>query len=162
MASEPHLLIVWHSRTGASAAMARAAFDGAGEGARLLRADEAGADDLLAASAYLFVCPENLATMSGLMKEFFDRTYYDVLGRIEGRGYASIIAAGSDGEGAQRQLDRIATGWRLRRVAEPLIVNFAAQTPEAIAATKQVPSRTLETCHDIGQAMAEGVRLGLF
>lgn len=110
MSQAPHLLIVWHSRTGASEAMARAACAGAGgEGdgqAQLRRADAASADDLLAASAYLFVCPENLGTMSGLMKEFFDRTYYDLLGRIEGRAYASIIAAGSDGAGAQRQLDR--------------------------------------------------------
>lgn len=162
MASPPHLLIVWHSRTGASAAMARAAFAGAGEGTRLLRADEAGADDLLAASAYLFVCPENLATMSGLMKEFFDRTYYDALGRIEGRAFASIIAAGSDGEGAQRQLDRIVTGWRLRRVAEPMIVNFAAQTPAAIAAPKQVSEAVRQSCHDLGESLGEGVRMGLF
>lgn len=166
MEQAPHLLIVWHSRTGASEAMARAAFAGAGgqtDGrARLLRADEAGADDLLAASAYLFVCPENLATMSGLMKEFFDRTYYDVLGRIAGRSYASIIAAGSDGEGAQRQLDRIMTGWRLRRVADPMIVNFAAQTPEAIAAPKQVPAKVLKTCYDLGQALGEGAALGVF
>lgn len=157
-----HLLIIWHSRTGASEAMARAAFAGAGAGARLLRADAAAADDVLAASAYLFVCPENLGAMSGLMKEFFDRTYYDALGPIAGRGYASIIAAGSDGAGAARQLDRIVTGWRLRRVAEPLIVNFAAQTPETIAAAKQVPHKTLKTCHDLGQALAEGTMLGLF
>ncbi len=163
MAQAPHLLIVWHSRTGASEAIARAAFAGAGaETARLLRADEAGAADLLAASTYLFVCPENLGTMSGLMKEFFDRTYYDTLGRIEGRGYASIIAAGSDGAGAQAQLERIVTGWRLRRVAEPMIVNCAAQTPEAITAPKQVPDKVLKTCHDLGQALGEGTRLGLF
>jgi multimeric flavodoxin WrbA len=166
MGQSPHLLIVWHSRTGASEAMARAAYAGAGgEGdgcAQLRRADAASADDLLAASVYLFVCPENLGTMSGLMKEFFDRTYYDLLGRIEGRAYASIIAAGSDGEGAQRQLDRITTGWRLRRVADPMIVNFAAQTPEAIAAPKQVPGKVLKTCRDLGQALAEGAALGMF
>lgn len=164
MVSGAHLLIVWHSRTGASEAMARAAFAGAGEGesARLLRADQAQADDVLAASAYLFVCPENLATMSGLMKEFFDRTYYDLLGRIEGRAFASIIAAGSDGAGALRQIDRIATGLRLRRVAEPMIVTFAAQTPEAIAAPKHVPDQTLKECRDLGEALSEGLRIGVF
>lgn len=142
--------------------MARAACAGTGAGARLLRADQAGAADVLGASAYLFVCPENLGTMSGLMKEFFDRTYYDALGRIEGRAYATIIAAGSDGTGAQRQLDRIVTGWRLRRVADGIIINFAAQTPEAIAAPKQVSDKALKQCHDLGGALAEGVRLGLF
>jgi NAD(P)H-dependent FMN reductase len=162
MSVEPRLLIVWHSRTGASAALARAAADGAGAAAWLVAAPQAEPDMLLAADGYLFCCPENLATMSGLMKEMFDRAYYPVLGQIEGRPYATIIAAGSDGQGAQRQIDRIATGWRLRRVAEPLIVGLAAQTPEAIAAPKTVPAAALEQARDMGAAMAEGLRLGLF
>jgi hypothetical protein len=157
----PHLLIAWHSRTGASAAMAEAAAAGA-QNARLIRADGVTGADLLAAAGYLFVCPENLASMSGLMKEMFDSTYYAVLGRIEGRPYATIIAAGSDGAGAQRQIDRIATGWRLRRVADPLIVNFAAQSPEAIAASKQVPDKVLKQCRELGSALAEGLCQGIF
>lgn len=162
MDAEPRLLIVWHSRTGASEALARAAAEGAGAAAWLVRAEAAEPDMLLAADGYLFCCPENLATMSGMMKEMFDRAYYPVLGRIEGRPYATIIAAGSDGEGAQRQIDRIATGWRLRRVAEPLIVGLAAQTPEAIAAPKRLPASALQQACDTGAAMAEGLRLRLF
>jgi multimeric flavodoxin WrbA len=80
--------------------MAQAAHDGAGLGALLLRAEDARANDLLAAAGYLFVCPENLASMTGAMKEFFDRCYYPLLGRIEGRAYATVISAGSDGRGA--------------------------------------------------------------
>ena len=158
------LLIVWHSRTGAARAMAHAAHDGAaaaGE-ALLLRADEAAPEHLLAAGGYLFACPENLATMSGAMKEFFDRCYYPVLGRIEGRPFATLIAAGSDGRGAQAQIDRIATGWRLRRVAEPLIVKTAAQTPDAIAAAKVVAPEVLATCRDLGAALGEGLAQGIF
>ena len=162
MSEEPRLLIVWHSRTGASAAMARAAAEGAGAAAQLVAAADAAPDLLLAADGYIFACPENLGSMSGMMKEMFDRAYYPVLGRIEGRPYATLIAAGSDGEGAQRQIDRIATGWRLRRVAEPLIVNLAAQTPEAIAAPKQVPAEALKQCRQTGAALAEGLRLGVF
>ncbi len=130
--------------------------------AELLAADAVSDGDLLRAAGYLFVCPENLASMSGAMKEMFDRNYYPVLGRIEGRPYASIIAAGSDGEGAQRQLDRIATGWRLKRVADPLIVNFQAQTPEAILAEKEVPDKALKACREIGCSLAEGLKLGVF
>jgi len=162
MPAEPRLLIVWHSRTGASAALARAAAQGAGEAGWLAAAAEATPAMLLAAKGYVFCCPENLASMSGTMKEMFDRAYYPVLGRIEGRPYATIIAAGSDGESAQRQIDRIATGWRLRRVAEPLIVNLAAQTPEAIAAPKTVPEAALVKARDTGAVLAEGLRLGLF
>ena len=144
--------------------MAEAAWQGAlGEGeARLIAAETAEPGDLLGAQGYVFACPENLATMSGAMKEFFDRCYYPLLGRIEGRAYATLIAAGSDGSGAQRQLDRIATGWRLRRVAEPVIVNTAAQTPDAILAPKSLAASDLALCHALGQALAAGLAMGAF
>ena len=156
------LLIAWHSRTGASQALAQAAFDGASDSALIMRADTVEPDDVLAAGGYLFVCPENLGSMSGLMKEMFDRCYYPVLGRAEGRAFATIIAAGSDGEGAQRQLDRIATGWRLRRVADPLIVNLRAQEPASILAPKTVPQDALALARAMGEAMAEGLAAGIF
>ena len=157
-------LIVWHSRTGAACAMAKAALRGAmGEGeARAVPAAEAVPDDLLGAQGYLFVCPENLGTMSGAMKEFFDRCYYPLLGRIEGRAFATAIAAGSDGSGAERQIERIVTGWRLRRIAEGLIVNLGAQTPEEIRAAKVVPPPALQKCHDLGQSFGAGLAMGAF
>jgi multimeric flavodoxin WrbA len=156
------LAIIWHSRTGAARAMAGAAFSAAGHGAHLLRAEEVTAAKLLAARGYLFICPENLAGMTGAMKEMFDRCYYPLLGQVEGRPYATGIAAGSDGRGAQAQIDRIATGWRLRRVAEPLIVNLGAQTPEAILADKVMPEHELDRCRELGEAFAEGLRQGIF
>ena len=156
------LLIVWHSRTGASQALAQAAKAAAGKLAQLIAAEAAGPDDLLAARGYLFVCPENLGTMSGVMKELFDRCYYPLLGRIEGRPYASIIAAGSDGHGAQAQLDRIVTGWRLRRVAPPIIAMTHAQSPEEIMASKTVPPAILAQAAELGVGLAEGLELGIF
>ena len=158
------LLIVYHSRTGGSRQMAEAAAEAArAEGnATLKRADQAGPDDLLAASGYIFCCPENLAAVAGVMKDFFDRCYYPVLGRIEGRPYGQMICAGSDGENAARQIKRIATGWRLREVQEPLIVCTHAQTPEAILAEKTIPEEDLARCRDLGAAMTAGLALGVF
>lgn len=156
------LAIIWHSRTGAARALAEAAKAAGGDGARLIPAEVAQPEDLLAAQGYLFVCPENLGSMSGAMKEFFDRCYYPLLGRIEGRSYATIIAAGSDGHGAQAQLDRIVTGWRLRRVADPLIVNLDAQTPEAILAPKAVPGDALAAAGMLGEGLTEGLVTGIF
>lgn len=156
------LLIVWHSRTGAAEALAEAAAQGAGSRARLKPAQDCGPDDLLAAAGYLFVCPENLGSMSGVMKDMFDRCYYPLLGRIEGHAYATLIAAGSDGQGTQRQIDRIVTGWRLRRVAEPQIVNLGAQSPVEILATKRVATTDLEAATNLGEALATGLELGLF
>lgn len=158
------LVIIYHSRTGGSRQMAEAAFDAARSetDARLLTADEATPDDLLDASGYLFCAPENLAALSGAMKEFFDRCYYPLLGRIEGRAYAQMICAGSDGTNAARQLARIATGWRLRAVQEPLIIGTHAQTPEAILAPKTLSDADLAPCRDLGQALAAGLAMGAF
>lgn len=142
--------------------MAHAVAQGGDGEAHLLAAEAATPQDLLAARAYVFVCPENLGTMTGAMKEMFDCSYYPLLGQIEGRAYATAIAAGSDGKGVQAQIDRIVTGWRLRRVAEPVIVNFAAQTPEQIAAPKELSHEGAKACYDLGRAMAEGVKLGIF
>ena len=160
----PQLLITYHSRTGGTRQMAEAAAEAARAecDTLLLRAEEAGPDDLLAADGYLFAAPENLAALSGEMKEFFDRCYYPVLGRIEGRPYAQMVCAGSDGENAARQTARIATGWRLKEVQPPLIICTHAQTPEAILAEKTIPEVDLAKCADIGQALAAGIAMGVF
>ena len=160
------LLVVYHSMTGASEQLARAAAAGARSEpdvvVRVLRAPEATPDDVLAGDGYLFATPENLASMAGLMKDFFDRIYYDALDRVNGRPYAALIAAGTDGAGAARQLQRIATGLRLREVAPPTIVRNGAQTPEAIRAPKVVPEDDLVTAREIGAALAAGLAAGIF
>lgn len=128
----------------------------------LQRAEETHPDDLLAADGYLFVAPENLASLSGAMKEFFDRCYYPVLGQLEGRPYAQMICAGSDGENAVRQLARIATGWRLKAVQDPLIVCTYAQTEAEILADKTIAEADLESCRSVGAALAAGLAMGVF
>ncbi|WP_313298962.1 NAD(P)H-dependent oxidoreductase [Diaphorobacter sp.] len=160
------LLIVYHSMTGGTRQMAQAAREAAaretGVNVRLLHAADAGAQDVLSAAGYLFATPENLASMSGVMKDFFDRTYYAALEQINGRPYATMVCAGSDGSNAARQMARIATGWRLKEVAEPLIVCTHAQTPEAILAQKHIPAADLERCAALGEAFATGLALGVF
>ncbi|MEO7248166.1 MAG: NAD(P)H-dependent oxidoreductase, partial [Novosphingobium sp.] len=117
--TEPRsIAIIWHSRTGASQAMAKAVADGAGASGLLISAQKAEPELLAKASAFIFVCPENLGAMSGAMKEMFDRCYYPLLDRVGGRAYATAIAAGSAGQGAEAQIDRIVSGWRLKRVAD--------------------------------------------
>ena len=160
------LSIIWDSMTGGSEALALAAAEGARGNAnidvRLIAARDANASDVIDADGYLFVFPENLAAISGVMKAFFDRSYYPCRGKIEGRPYAVIVCAGSDGSNAVRQVERIATGWRLRRVAESFIVCTHAQTPEAILAAKVIGAVELQAAQDLGAAMAEGLAVGLF
>ncbi len=166
VADLPRLLIVWHSRTGASAAMARAVFSGArgvaGCEARLVHATRAAPALLLGAAGFIFVGPENLGNLSGAIKEMLDKAYYPLLSRVEGRAYASIISAGTDGAGAQAQLDRIVTGWRLRRVAPALVFRSGAQSEAAILAPKRVERAVLAQCRELGLAMAEGLANGIF
>ena len=161
------LLIVYHSLTGGTEQLVTAAAGGARREApdvnvRVLTAPQAGPEDVLAADAYVFATPENLAAIAGLMKDFFDRCYYPVLGRIEGRPYATLICAGSDGSNAARQIERICTGWRLKAGAPALIVCTHAQTPEDILAPKQIPVDELKRPDELGAALAAGVAMGVF
>ena len=158
------LLIVYHSRTGGSRQMAEAALNAAlKEVEAILKvAHEVQPEDLLRADGYLFCAPENLAAIAGVMKDFYDRCYYPVLGKIEGRPYAQMVCAGSDGENAARQTARIAKGWRLREVQPPLIICTHAQTPEQILAEKSIPEKDLRRCRELGAAIGAGLAMGLF
>lgn len=176
-ACTPTLLIVWHSRTGAAHQMAKAVERGARAVAatfseeenaaggsvdgpvtllevRQCQAETVDAQLLRQAAGYVFCAPENLGTLSGAMKEFFDRNYYHVLDHLAGRPYAAIIAAGTDGHGARNQLERIATGWRLRPLTPTLVLRNGAQTPEEILAPKVVPEQDLARCEEIGGLVA--------
>jgi multimeric flavodoxin WrbA len=160
------LLIVYHSMTGGTLQMAQAAASGARSESEvqvsLLRAADAQAADLLDASGFIFATPENLAAMSGKMKDFFDRTYYPALDRLNGRPYATLICAGSDGHSAAQQIERIATGWRLKAIANPLIVCTHAQTTEEILRPKRIPEQDLQSCEELGATLASGIALGIF
>jgi hypothetical protein len=175
------LLLVWHSRTG----LARHMSDAMEAGALAVsdemdvplhvskrRAVDASIDDVLRADGYLFCAPENLASASGEMLEFFHRTYYHAFAASQssdeetslllGRPYGLAIAAGSDGNAAARQIARIATGWRLRPCAEPLIhQNGLPQTKENILAAKTFDSagEAARQCREIGGLVAATVLL---
>jgi len=157
--------MIWHSRTGAARQLAEQAEEGALEVLRELdmtdhlrikrvHCDRVQAQDLRDSQAYLFCAPENLASLSGAMKECLDRNYYEVLDQLNGRPYSAFISAGSDGQGAQRQLERICTGWRLELVAPIRIFNFHAQTPESILAPKSLSNEQIAQAREAGGHLA--------
>ena len=127
-----------------------------------MRAVDAEASHVLDAEGFIFATPENLAAMSGKMKDFFDRTYYAALDRINGRPYGCLICAGSDGRNAAQQIERIATGWRLKPIAAPLIVCTHAETAEEILRPKLIPKHHLRECEELGATLAAGIALGIF
>ena len=160
------LLLIYHSMTHGTHQMVQACAKAAqkehGVCVLVKQAALVQAEDLLEASGFIFASPEYLGGMSGIMKDCFDRTYYPCLNKLDGRPYAIMVCAGSDGQGAVRQLERIITGWRLKPVGAPIIVNVGAQTPERILATKQLMTTQLVACEELGSLFATGLAMGLF
>lgn len=146
--------------------MAQAAAAGAGSesgvNVSLRRAPHATAQDVLNADGYIFATPENLAGMSGMMKDFFDRTYYAAYERVNGRAFLTLVCAGSDGRNAAQQIDRIATGWRLKAIADAYIVCTHAQTAEQILEPKIIGGRSLARCEELGKTLAGGIVMGIY
>lgn len=154
MSARKRLLIVFHTQTGNTGQLAKAVLRGAGRVAeiesRLMRAFDAGVDELLNCDGLLLGTPENFGYMSGALKDFFDRTYYPCEGRLVGLPYAVFVSAGNDGTGAVREIGRIANGYDWKCVAEPLIARKAI-APEHLAAAEE-----------LGEAMASGLAMGIF
>ncbi len=149
------LLLVYHSQSGHTAQLAQAVATGVAELAdevelRVLRAPDAGLADLLWAEGLLLGTPENFGHLSGLMKDFLDRSYYPAEGKTIGLPWAMFVSAGNDGRGAVTALERIALGLGWKQAAEPVIVKGE---PDAAA---------LSRCSDLGQTLAAGLTLGLY
>lgn len=151
-----HLLIVYHSKTGNTLKLAQAAEQGAahpdiqGVTVRVRQAREAGADDLLWADGLLLGTPENFGYMSGALKDFFDRTFYEVEGRLNPLPYSVFISAGNDGSGALRAIQRIANGYPLQLVQE------------AVISQGEVDEEALTACETLGMSLAAGIELGMY
>lgn len=148
------LLVVYHSQSGSTQALADAVIEGAraeeGIEIRARAALDADVGDIAWCDGLLIGTPENFGALSGLIKDFFDRTFYPALEQQLQRPYALFISAGNDGSGAQRQAERIITGLPWRKIAEPLIVRGTVEADHLAAA------------RELGQAMAAGLALGIF
>jgi len=155
--AEPrHLLIVFHSRSGATQALADAVIAGAtsddidGVEVRVRRAFDASADDVRWADAVVLGTPENFGYMSGALKDFLERIYYGLLDDTPGLPYALFVKGGHDGEGAIRSVERIVTGLRWRSVLPPVL------------AVGELDDDALERCHELGLTLAAGLEAGVF
>jgi len=124
------------------------------EGCRavLKKAGQAGLDDLSACDGVAFGSPENFGYMSGMMKDFFDRTYEQARGHKEvfKKPYVVFISAGNDGTGALASIERILLGFQLKKVFEPVI------------ARDGVSEEDLARCLELGQTIAAGCEAGIY
>jgi multimeric flavodoxin WrbA len=117
---------------------------------RVLPALTAGIDDLLWARGLLLATPEHFGYMSGALKDFFDRTFYPAENKTVALPYALLVSAGNDGSGTVAGVERIALGYRWKKVADPLIARGELAAP------------VLEQCRELGQLLAAGVAFGVF
>lgn len=152
MAEEgPTILIVYASQSGHAASLAEAIEQGAvaeGASVRRLHGTHAGLDDLLWCRALVVVTPENFGYMAGAVKDFFDRTFYPAQGKVTNLPYAVVIRAGNDGSFALAAVERIARGYPLKRVAEPILWVGEGEPP-------------LDACRELGQLLAAGLAFGV-
>ena len=150
------LLVVYHTQTGRTGRLAEAVREGATDPlienvqVRVRTAREAGAEDLFWAQALLLGTPENFGYMSGGMKDFLDRTFYAVEGKLQPLPYAIFISAGNDGRGALRAIRRIAGGYPFVEVQSPVI------------ARGDVQDCHLQSCRELGMTLAAGLEAGIY
>jgi multimeric flavodoxin WrbA len=152
--AQPRLLIVYASQSGGAARLAEAVERGAsaesGAEVRRLHGAAAGLDDLLWCQALVIVTPENFGYMAGAVKDFFDRTYEAVQGKLTNLPFAIVVRAGNDGSFALEAVERIARGYGFKRVAEPIL---------SVGGDLDGP---LARCEELGQLLVAGLELGIF
>lgn len=148
------ILIVYHSQTGHTRQMAEAVCDGAkdidGVEVILKKACDATIDDLLTCDGLAVGTPENFGYMSGMIKDFFDRTYGDAQDKVFRKPYVVFISAGNDGSGALRAIERIALGYKFKNVFTPVI------------AKGTITAEILEKCRELGGTLAGGCAMGIY
>jgi len=151
------ILIIYHTQTGNTEKMALAV----AEGARsiedteviLKKAGDAMLEDLLNADGLAIGTPENFGYMSGVVKDFFDRTFYpsqQQSERVFRKPYVVFISAGNDGTGALTSIERIALGYKFKKVYEPVI------------SRKRLTEEDLEKCRELGKILAGGCAAGIY
>ena len=150
-----HLLICFHAPSENLQSMVRA-MEAALEGTEFTNLSfsiksplDTTPQDVLECDGIILGTPENLAYMSGALKDFFDRIYYPCLELKQGLPVAAIVRAGQDGTGTQRALKTILTGLKWRWVQDVLLCKGPWQ-PEFS-----------EQCAELAQAMAVALDEGM-
>ena len=148
------ILVVYHSQTGNTERMAKAVAEGASaiEGVEVIlkRAGEATLQDLLDCQGLAVGTPENFGYMSGMIKDFFDRTYEQARGKVFRKPYVVFISAGNDGTGALNAIERIALGYKFKKVYATVI------------SKGRVTEEILARCRELGATLAGGCQMGIY
>ncbi|MEM7082768.1 MAG: NAD(P)H-dependent oxidoreductase [Pseudomonadota bacterium] len=149
----PRLLIVANTPSTNTLALASAVARGAeGSSIDVVRKTplDARSSDVQQADAIIVGTTENFGAMSGLIKDFFERIYYDCLEQTQGLPFALYVRAGLDGQGTLDGVQRITSGLRWKLIQAPLLLH--GQYQESFEAD----------CEALGELVAAGTEAGIF
>lgn len=119
------LLIVYHTQSGNTQALARAIEEGAKKtGAEVVckLAAEVKEKDFLWADAFAFGSPDYFSYMAGALKDVFDRVFYQVKDGVRSRPFGIFVTHGGGGTPAVESIRKIASSLGLKETVEPLLI----------------------------------------
>jgi flavorubredoxin len=135
-----NLLIVYHSQSGNTEAMAKAVAEGAmmaGAMVKLKKAVDAGVDDLMECDAVILGTPNYFGYMAGMVKDFFDRVWFTVRGKMENKPYALFGSYGGGGMPAIQSVESICEGLGMKKMFDSIGV-LRTPTEENLAACREL------------------------
>jgi flavorubredoxin len=125
------VLIIYHSQSGNTEAMAKAVAEGAksaGATVSLKKAPTAVAEDLLNTDVVILGTPNFFSYEAGMVKDFFDRTFFALKGKVDGKPYAVFGSYGGGGEKALESLCKLCDSIGLKKSADSLGVQRTPAT----------------------------------
>jgi flavorubredoxin len=139
------VLIIYHTQSGNTEAMAKAVAEGAksaGATVSLKKAANAVADDLMNCDAVIFGTPNFFSYEAGMIKDFFDRTYFTIKGKVDGKPFAVFGSYGGGGEMALASLCKLCESAGLKKAAD------------SIGAQRAPSAEAVDKCKALGAKMA--------
>ena len=85
-------------------------------------ASEAEADDLISCEAICFGTYDYFGYMAGMLKDFFDRTFYPTQGQVDDKMYGMFVTQDGRGFEASESIKEMCRSFKFNQIAEVLLV----------------------------------------
>jgi len=142
------ILIIYHSQSGNTEAAALAVAEGVNSvknaQAILKKASDTSPEDFISCAAVCFGSPDYFGYMAGMLKDFFDRTYYPTRRKVNDKPCGIFVTHGGEGR-ASKSIEQTCRSFCLMQVGKTVLVRAKPDK----AAYSQL--------HKLGIALAESV-----
>ncbi len=119
------VLIVYHTQGGNTEAAARFVAEGVksvgGVKPPVKHAADADVDDLKSCDAVCCGTPDYFSYMAGMLKDFFDRTFYPTQGQVDGKPCGIFVTHGGGGK-ASESVEKICGSFKFKQIGETILV----------------------------------------